>query len=237
MGIQDGPMVVLVGDRDKDEAGHPRITEALTALGIRHRWQPTEALTSRACLADAAGIWVVPGSPYRSMNGALLAISYARESGTPYLGTCGGFQHALIEWARNVLGLAGAQDAQSDPDAEILLITPLACAMRGEERPLTIAAGSRLAGIYGQQASTELYHCSYGLNRDLAGLFSGGDLAIVAWDETGAPRAVELDGHPFFIGTLYQPELSSDRTRQHILVRAFADAVRRRSGIHKHQYK
>lgn len=219
------PLVALVGDRETGEAAHDRIIEALAALGIGHRWHSTATLVVPADLADADGIWVVPGSPYRSMASVLATIRHARETGVPYLGTCGGFQHALIEWARNVLGLEQADDVQSAPDAGVLLITPLACAMRGERRPLRLSAGSKLAGIYGQLRSTELYHCSYGLNPQLEGLFTHCDLRIAGWDETDAPRAVELRGHPFFIGTLYQPELSSDRHHQHTLIHAFAAAV------------
>lgn len=227
MSTQNAPLVALVGDRSTHEAAHARIGEALGAVGLHHRWHATDTLSVPGDIADADGIWVVPGSPYRSMTGALAAIQHARQAGIPYLGTCGGFQHALIEWARNVLGLAAAQDVQSAPQGHVLLITPLACAMRGERRPLRLEPGSRLAAIYGQLTSTELYHCSYGLNPQLAGLFTHCDLRISAWDEANAPRAVELRGHPFFIGTLYQPELSSDRNHQHTLIHAFAAAVRR----------
>lgn len=218
-------LVVLVGDRDDSNDAHPHIEQALSALETSYRWHPTPDVTGEADLLDAHGIWVVPGSPFQSMNGALIAIRYARESGVPYLGTCAGFQHALIEWARNVLGIAGADDAQSAPDAEIQLITPLVCSLRNERQPLRMRAGSRIAGLYGRLDSEEVYHCCYGLNFEFAGLFSDGALQITAWDDVGAPRAVELVGHPFFIGTLYQPELSSDGSHQHLLIRAFVEAI------------
>jgi CTP synthase (UTP-ammonia lyase) len=226
----DRPLVLLVGEQCDTEGAHGRIAQALPALGIAHEWRSTRDIAGPADLAGADGIWVVPGSPYASMAGALTAIRHARETGLPYLGTCGGFQHALIEWARTNLGLPEAQDVQSEPDAKLALITPLSCSLRGEFRPLRMAAGSRLAEIYGQVDSVELYHCCYGLNEDFAGLFDGQRLAITAWDEEGAPRAVELADHPFFIGTLYQPELVSDGAGQHVLIRAFADAVRGRAG-------
>lgn len=225
----DQPLVLLVGERRESEAAHARIEEALPALGIAYEWRPTRDITGPADLDAADGIWVVPGSPYGSMDGALTAIGHARETGLPYLGTCGGFQHALIEWARNELGLPEAQDTQSEPDARLALITPLACSLRGEYRPLRMVADSRLAGIYGGVDSVELYHCCYGLNEDFAGLFDGQALTITARDEQGAPRAVELAGHPFFVGTLYQPELVSDGTVQHVLIQAFAQAVRLRA--------
>jgi len=220
------PLVALVGDRREGEAAHPRIEESLTALGVAFQWFPTDTIDTADVLADAHGIWVVPGSPYRSMDGALTAIRYARESAVPYLGTCGGFQHALLGWARDVLGLAEADDVQSAPDAVLPLITPLSCSLRGDTRPLHIAADSRLAGIYGAQQSEELYHCCYGLNPEFAELFESGPFLITASDDEGAPRAVEYTDHPFFVGTLYQPELVSGPDRQHVLIGAFVDAVR-----------
>jgi len=83
------------------------------------------------------------------MDGALSAIRLAREVGISFLGTCGGFQHALIEYARNVAGIEDAEHAESSPSAERLVIEPLACSlvdMEGEIRPLP---DTRLAEIYG----------------------------------------------------------------------------------------
>lgn len=80
-------------------------------------------------------VWVLPGSPYASEAGALAAIRTAREDGIPFLGTCGGFQHALLEYARNVCGLTRAAHAENDPAADSgdLLIAPLACSLVGHE--------------------------------------------------------------------------------------------------------
>jgi len=230
----EGPLVVLVGDRDDGQEAHGRIEQALPALGVRYRWMPTESITHTEQVADADGIWVVPGSPYRSMAGALAAIRYARERQVPYLGTCGGFQHALIEWARHVLGVREADDTQSAPDAAVPLITPLACSLRGERRPLRLQPGSFLARLYGCLEAEEVYHCCYGLNQEFADLFAAGPLRITAWDAEGAPRAVELEGHPFFVGTLYQPELASDGYYQHLLLHAFTKAVRESRKIDIH---
>lgn len=218
--------VALVGDRTPEVAAHARIEATLAALGVCYRWLPTPSVTSAEVLAGVDGIWVVPGSPYASMTGVFTAIRHARAAGLPYLGTCGGFQHALLEWARSMLGLVEAQDAQSAPNAAVQLITPLACALKGDKRPLRIAEGSRLAEVYGQLTSTETYHCCYGLNQEFADLFGATRLTLCAWDDQGAPRAVELADHPFFIATLYQPELVSDAVSQHVLIRAFVAAVR-----------
>src|SRR6266478_2757884 len=101
--------VGLIGDYSPDVVAHRAIPLALGMASERagrevgFEWLPTDALASDAVRAeDYDGLWCVPASPYVSMEGALNAITYARESGTPFLGTCGGFQHALIEYARNV---------------------------------------------------------------------------------------------------------------------------------------
>ena len=223
--MSDAPLVALVGDRRDGERAHARIEKLLPALGLTYLWHGTDTVGGPEVFRDACAIWVVPGSPYKSMDGALTAIRYARESGVPYLGTCGGFQHALIEWCRNVLCLAGADDTQSAPEADLPLITPLSCSLRGELDGLRVAEGSRLAAIYGCLETQELYHCCYGLNPRFDDLFFEGDLRVCAWDRNDSPRAVELDGHPFFVGTLYQPELVSDEHTQHRLLTAFAAAV------------
>jgi len=167
----------------------------------------------------------VPGSPYASIDGALRAIRFAREHGRPFLGTCGGFQHALIEYARNVLGLADADHAESSPEAEMPLIAPLSCALVGARGTIRFVPGSALAAIYGAPEAVEGYHCSYGLNPRYRSLLESSPLRISAVDEAGEVRGVELAGHPFFVATLFQPELSALAGTPHPLVRAFVAAA------------
>src|SRR5271167_227631 len=100
--------IALIGDYNSHAIGHQAIPEALRLSGEKLRqdvegvWTHTASLTNaRVQLADFDGIWCVPASPYANTQGALDAIRFARESGRPFLGTCGGFQHAAIEYARN----------------------------------------------------------------------------------------------------------------------------------------
>src|SRR5262245_37046349 len=104
----------LVGDCDPALRAHAAIPMALHLVAeemgwtIQPAWLETGALTRTAAsklLEPFHGIWCVPGSPYRSMDGALRAIRFARENRRPFLGTCGGFQHAIIESLRHVAGL------------------------------------------------------------------------------------------------------------------------------------
>ena len=141
--------VGLIGDYSPDVVAHRAIPLALGMASERAEravgfdWLPTDALASGAVRAeDYDGLWCVPASPYVSMEGALNAITYARESGTPFLGTCGGFQHALIEYARNVIGIEEADHAESNPDASVLFVTPLTCALRGVKGIVRLVPGS-----------------------------------------------------------------------------------------------
>jgi CTP synthase (UTP-ammonia lyase) len=100
----------LVGDHDASVTAHRAIPLALRLAGdacgvaVEGEWLPTDEITSASRISRFDGLWCVPASPYRSMEGALLAIGHARLHPLPFLGTCGGFQYAVIEYARGVLG-------------------------------------------------------------------------------------------------------------------------------------
>ncbi|MFF4713028.1 hypothetical protein ACFY2V_16715 [Streptomyces eurythermus] len=222
------PRLALVGDRSDRVPAHARFDEIVPAFGVDVDWLPSSTVTE--AIAEYDGIWVVPGSPYVSQANVLLAIRTARTLGIPYLGTCGGFQHALIEYARNVLGIRDAEDVQYDADAATPLIVPLCCSLVGETAPLYFAPDSRLSSVYpGLTETVETYHCKYGLNPDYEDKILSGSLRISGWDAEKAPRAVELPDHPFFVGSLFQPELSSTTDQLHPLIRAFLDAVGERA--------
>ena len=131
--------VGLVGDYNPDVRAHVAIPKALdltadvTGYKSNVTWVETSALgvNVEEQLRPFDALWCVPASPYADMEGALSAIRFARESGRPFLGMCGGFQHALIEYARNALGLAGADHAETNPTVELALVTPLTCSLVG----------------------------------------------------------------------------------------------------------
>jgi CTP synthase (UTP-ammonia lyase) len=198
----------------------------LAELGADHRWLPTSAPPPVEEIAGMDGLWCVPGSPYRDMDAALGMVRLARERGIPFLGTCGGFQHALIEYARNVAGLAGAEHAESSPDAELLVIEPLACSLVGAEGEIRPCPGTMLNTIYGEGEHRERYHCSYGLAPGFGHLLEGGALRACAVDGDQQLRAVEMQSEAFWLATLYQPELSSPPGRPHLVIAAFVAAAR-----------
>ena len=188
-------------------------------------WIPTESVGTTQSLAEFDGFWCVPGMPYRSAEGAMRAIRHARMTRTPFLGTSAGFQYAILEFARGVLGLAEADHQKSNPKASLPLISRLDCALAGVQSRVHFSDGSHLRKAYGARESVEEYHCSFGLNGRYRRLLEGRELYVAAVDDQHEIRAVELDGHPFFVATLFQPELRAGRSP---IVEAFVHTCARR---------
>jgi CTP synthase (UTP-ammonia lyase) len=222
-----------VGDYNASVTAHRAIPEALALAGkhlqvdVKPEWVHTTSIGANAAdqFSGFDGIWCVPASPYENTNGALAAIRFARENRLPFLGTCGGFQHALLEYAHSVLGIPGAAHAETDPTAALPLIAPLSCSLVEQSGTIHLLEGGRLRDWYGSNETIEGYHCRYGLNPAFEKAFHGSGLKITARDAAGEVRAVELDGHPFFVASLFQPERSALRGERHPIVTAFVAAA------------
>lgn len=221
----------LIGDYNAAVLAHQAIPRALdlageaTSVSVRHEWVPTQEIEDESRVSGFDGLWCVPATPYRSMEGALRAIRFAREQGRPFLGTCGGFQHAIIEYARNVLGWADAEHAETTPNATRPVITPLACALVEKTDTIRFRKGSIVAAAYGCCEATEGYHCSYGINSTFLSALVAGRLHVSAEDRAGEVRAMELAGHPFFAATLFQPERAALIGKTPPLATAFVRAI------------
>jgi CTP synthase (UTP-ammonia lyase) len=150
----------VVGDYRDDSETHRATDAAVEHAAEGHGWTaevtwiPTPDLegTAAQTLARFHALWIAPGSPYQSMQRALDAITYARTRDIPLLGTCGGFQHVVIEFARSVVGIADAEHAEHDPTASRLLINALACSLAGKVMDVTLVEGSAAHRAYGRPA-------------------------------------------------------------------------------------
>jgi CTP synthase (UTP-ammonia lyase) len=219
--------LALVGDRSPAVRAHGRIPSLIEALRRRDGlvldpyWIPSAQAED---LEGFDGIWVVPGSPYEDREKVIEAIRTAREHEIPFLGTCGGFQHAILALARDLAGLDDADHAEY-ADARTPVIVELECSLVGHEGAIHYTPGTLIARIAGAERSFERYHCAYGIDPAYVGRLQDAGVVFGAHDDDQAPRALELADHPFFLGTLFQPELAGDGTRAHAVIRAFAEAV------------
>jgi CTP synthase (UTP-ammonia lyase) len=231
----------IVGDFNRGKHSHWATEAALFHAGARlgiavePRWIATPSVSPGDAgqrLAGFAGIWAAPGSPYASMIGMLSAIAYARQNDVPFLGTCGGFQYALIEFTRNVLGIADADTAESAPDGKNIVITPVGSAVSdgpltgpvlcgtGTARPVPGALFEKLCA--GQELAE--YFCSLEANAAFVSRWESAGLRIAARGDLGEMRALELPGNRFFVATLFQPQLSSSHEQPHPLVEGYLRA-------------
>lgn len=223
----------LIGDYSSEVKAHAAIPKALTlaasAVGMEvlTQWLPTSTLDdeTEARLSGFDALWCVPGSPYASMEGALRAIQFAREKCVPFLGTCGGFQHAVIEYARNVLGWRGADHEESNPSSPIAFVKRMACSLSGVTGKIQILPGTSAIAIYGKPEIVEQFNCNFGVNPKYQAMLDDGKMKIAGVDNDGGVRIIELPRHRFFIATLFQPELLALSNLTHPLVAAFVRAA------------
>lgn len=222
--------IALIGDFNLKVTAHQAIPLAIDIANRVHNfsfdsyWIETNTL-KQFDLAQFDGFWCVPASPYQDMQATLDAIRFARERNLPFLGTCGGYQHAVLEFAQNELGLSEADNGEVNPDAAMPLISTLSCALVEQDDAILIQTGSKVESIYASNATSETYRCSFGVNPKYLSIFDHSNLQFSGKDRAGEPRIFELNNHPFFIGTAFQPERSALHNKTHPLITAFLRAV------------
>lgn len=222
--------LAIIGDHNPAIVAHQAIPLALNLaaqtfdLDIHTTWLNTDTIDAQRSLEEFDAFWCVPGSPYQSTEGALHAIRYAREQQKPFLGTCGGFQHAIIEYARNVMGWQDAGHGETDTEGR-LVIAALACEMVEKKGGITLVADSIAGRAYGELDIEEGYHCRYGINTEFQAALESQPLRLTGHDQQGEIRVIELPSHPFFVATLFQPERAALKGHLPPLVGALIQAA------------
>ncbi|HEX8872770.1 MAG TPA: hypothetical protein VF758_08395 [Candidatus Acidoferrum sp.] len=230
----------ILGDFNPEFRSHPATNDSLQhaarnlQLQVESTWLPTPSLLepdAATTLDSFDGLWGAPGSPFKSFDGMLKGIEFARVHDRPYLGTCAGFQYALIECARNVLGVHDATTAEEDPNAKNIVIYPVACAvpsrkakapkLSGKISQIHLRPGSYLAGFYGKETIEEEFFCNFEVNPEFEWMAMEAGFPVVARGSQEECRAIESPAHFFYVATLFQPQLSSTQSKPHPLITAF----------------
>jgi len=240
--------IAIVGKYVNLRDAYLSVIEALRHGGFHHgvkvelNWVSSDDLedadVSRA-FAGMHGIVVPGGFGWRGVEGKLEAIRYARERGVPYLGLCLGLQCAVIEFARNVCGLEGANSSEFDPATphpvidllpEQKNVTDLGGSMRLGAQPCHIVPGTKAEQVYGERVVYERHRHRYEVNPAYHDALSGKGMIFSGLSPDGRlVEIVELEGHPFFMAGQFHPELRSRPTRPHPLFRDFIGAARERA--------
>ena len=222
--------IALIGDYDQSITAHQAIPQALElaadslSLAVVPTWIRSSEVES-ARLPEFDALWCVPFSPYENPDAVIDAIRFARESDTPFLGTCAGFQHAVLEYARNVLGLETAGSIEDYPGTSMPVISALTCRLYDESDAINVDPHSRVGRIYPTERIDEEYHCGFGVNPEYSNIFDNSELRFCGRDDAGEARILELPGHRFFVGTAFQPERSAFEKIVHPLISAYLVAA------------
>ena len=162
--------IAIIGEYYDNFEPHVSLNKSLDYLSeeynFEYEWLDTELVDRErgGLLRNYAGIWSAPGSPFKSLEGALYAITFARLSDIPHIGTCAGFQHAVVELARNVLGIVDAQHEEYDAQSSKLFVSKLVCSLAGKTMDVYLKSGTIAHKLYGLDETKEEYYCNFGIN-------------------------------------------------------------------------
>ena len=242
--MADTVHIGILGDFNAEFRSHHATNDALQHAAARlnfkveSEWIPTSSLLNSAGqkkLETFDGLWASPGSPYKSAEGMLKGIEFARRRDWPLLATCGGFQYTLIEAARNVLGITDADTAENNSASKNIIIYPVACAVPDQKKgapklsgvvpEIRLRPGSYLQSFYMQETVAEEFFCNFEVNPEYEWASIEAGFPVAARGPRGEIRAIESPTHRFFIATLFQPQLSSKPEKPHPLVLAFVQAA------------
>ncbi len=241
-GLRETVEIAVVGKYIQLHDAYKSIYEALAHAGYANRCKVKLRKVSAEdvlvegdrLLEGAHGVLVPGGFGERGLEGKIQAIRHAREHGLPFFGICLGMQCAVIEYARNVLGLEGAHTLEHSPHSPHPVISLMSDqrdvdkggTMRLGAYDCELAPGSLAQRLYGTALVSERHRHRYEFNNDYHELFSGSGLRLSGHNpERGLVEIVELEEHPFFVGVQFHPEFKSRPLAPHPLFQGFVAAA------------
>ena len=241
---RDAIRIAVVGKYVELKDSYKSLTEALVHGGIANdarvevAWVDAEHIErdgAAAHFTDVHGILVPGGFGDRGIEGKIEAVRYARERGVPYFGICLGMQCAVIEYARHVCGLTGANSSEFAADAPHLVVDLLpeqrALADKGGTMrlglyPIVLTEGTRASRLYGQGIIQERHRHRYEVNNDYLKTLEKHGLAVSGlWAEKQLVEIIELPDHPYFVAGQFHPEFRSRPWDPHPLFAGFVKAA------------
>ena len=236
--------IALVGKYVELPDAYKSIAESFIHAGaanncrVNVEWVHSENITKKnvdEILKSKHGILVAPGFGHRGMEGKILAVKYARENNIPFFGVCLGMQAAVIEFARNVLGLEKANSSEMDektPDPVIDImeeqknIFEKGGTMRLGAYPCKLVKGSNANQAYGTEEISERHRHRYEFNNNYLDQFIKAGMKPVGINpETGLVEIIEIPSHPWFVGVQFHPEYRSTVVQPHPLFVSFIRAA------------
>ncbi len=235
--------IALVGKYVQLHDAYLSVAEALTHAGFENGakveidWVDSEELTPESApraLQGADGILVPGGFGGRGIEGKIAAAKYARENDVPYLGICLGMQTAVIEFARDVLGIPDADSSEFSPAGahSVIDIMPdqlgvkLGGTMRLGAYPCKVREGTKLFAAYGEALISERHRHRFEFNNDYREAFEGAGMVLSGTSPDGRlVEAVEIPNNRFFVGVQFHPEFKSRPNAAHPLFREFVRAA------------
>ena len=242
-GLRDSCEIAVVGKYIQLHDAYKSIYESLSHAGFANRCKvklrkvgAEDVLVKGTEILDGLdGILVPGGFGERGIEGKIHAIRYARENKIPFLGICLGMQCAVIEYARNVLGLEGAHTLEHSPHSPHPVISLMADqeevdqkggTMRLGAYACTLKEGTRSHRLYGSAQISERHRHRFEFNNDYRQQFEESDLVLAGMNpERDLVEVVELKDHPYFVGVQFHPEFKSRPLDAHPLFRGFVGAA------------
>jgi CTP synthase (UTP-ammonia lyase) len=224
------PKIAIIGEYYDNFEPHTSLNKSLDYLhddfDFEYEWIDTELVDKERdkLLKNYSGIWSAPGSPFKSLDGALYAITFARMNDIPHLGTCAGFQHAVIELARNLLGIGDAQHEEYDAESSTLFVNKLVCSIAGKTMDVYLKGGTLAHKLYGLDETKEDYYCNFGINPAFKNYLDHPQIAIAGVDQDDEIR-IEILSNKFFLITLFVPQTKSVPGAPHPLIKGFIKTV------------
>lgn len=196
------------------------------AYGFQYEWVDTGLIEDKgvALLDGYDGFWSAPGGQFKSTEGALSAIRYARENDIPHLATCGGFQHTILEIARDLLGIESAEHEEYAPNRTNLIITKMACSLKGKTGEVLVEPNTLAHRLYHAPSVEEDFLCTFGVNPAFRPRFAHPLLKISGKDASDEIRILEIPDNRFFMATLFVPQLRSAKENPHPIIEGFVNA-------------